>query len=265
MSGTIDHIKLQVEQAERYAEQVPRIVLEEQGRKVAFRAANKVSAIRVVTLYSKEPDTIAWIETMGPDTVLFDIGANVGLYTVWAAATRDTRVYAFEPEAGSYALLCANIFDNGLGPRVRAYCLGLSDKAGIGDMLLSSPDAGNSGHQVMVADGETGHPHSQSYPQGVVTRTLDQVVFEDGLPVPTHMKIDVDGLEPAIIDGAPRLLADPALRSLLIELDLKEAMHRALIERIEAAGFTKNQATLDAVLAKTEGGNVLVGNIIFNR
>jgi hypothetical protein len=44
-----------------------------------------------------------------PHEVLVDIGANVGMYTIWAAKTRGMRVFAFEPESQNYALLYKNI------------------------------------------------------------------------------------------------------------------------------------------------------------
>ena len=60
---------------------------------------------RVDSLFEKEPSTIAWIARFRRDEILVDVGANVGMYTVWAAKTRGVRVYAFEPEAQNYALL----------------------------------------------------------------------------------------------------------------------------------------------------------------
>ena len=177
----------------------------------------------------------------------------------------DATVYAFEPEAASYATLCGNIFDNNLGQRVKAYCLGISDMPGLGEILLSSLETATSGHQVNVARATPGAPHTAQFPQGVVTRTLDALVYEDGLPCPTHIKIDVDGLEHAIIDGAARLLGDPRLRSVLIELDLKSRQHLDTMAVIEAAGFRRDEATFEKLQQKTTGGNALIGNIIFDR
>lgn len=260
-----EQIQAQVRAAEDYARNIPRISLEHDGRRVLYRVSSKVAAIRAVTLYSKEPETVTWIETMNADTVLFDVGANMGLYTIWAAVTRDATVYAFEPEAGSYAMLCGSIFDNAIARRARAFCLGISDTDGIGEILLSSTDAATSGHQVSVARDGPAPALTDQFPQGVVTRTLDSLVYGDGLPCPTHMKVDVDGLEHAIINGAERLLADPRLRSVLIELDLKSERHRDTLKAIAAAGFARDEASYQAVLRKTSGGNALVGNIVFSR
>ena len=263
--GMADQVRAHIKTAEDYAQKLPRIAIDGNGRKVQFRTPSRVATLRVVSLYSKEPETVAWIAAMDAATVLYDVGANMGLYTIWAAATRDATVYAFEPEAASYATLCGNIFDNNLGQRVKAYCLGISDMPGLGEILLSSLETATSGHQVNVARATPGAPHTALFPQGVVTRTLDALVYEDGLPCPTHIKIDVDGLEHAIIDGAARLLGDPRLRSVLIELDLKSRQHLDTMAVIEAAGFRRDEATFEKLQQKTTGGNALIGNIIFDR
>lgn len=266
MSGGIsDQVHAHIKLAEDYAKNLPRINLEGNGRRVVFRTPSRVATLRVVSLFSKEPETVAWIESMDAGTVLYDVGANMGLYSIWAAVTRDATVYAFEPEAASYATLCGNIFDNGVGGRAKAYCLGISDMAGVGEIMLTSLEAATSGHQVNVAKATPKAPHTVEFPQGVVTRTLDALVYEDGLPCPTHVKVDVDGLEHAIVDGAARLLADPRLRSVLIELDLNSPDHLATMAAIQAAGFTRDEATHAKLLQKTTGANALIGNIIFTR
>lgn len=261
----IEQIKAKTEESERYENSIPRVSIQHDDRAVIYRTASRVAALRVFSIHTKEPETIAWIEAMDENTILYDIGANIGLYTVWAAVVSRARVYAFEPESSSYAMLCGNLFDNGVADRARAYCLGLSDKVGIGHMLLSSTSAATSGHQVMVANTSTGVPHSQQFPQGVVTQTLDSLVFDMELPCPTDIKIDVDGLEHAIVAGGERVLSDPTLRSVLIEVDLKDSRHTAFSDHLVQLGFVKDEELEARVRAKTEGGNALVGNIIFRR
>jgi len=264
-SGLAAQIQAQIVLAEQYDQALPRFSIEQDGRHISYRTSSKIAALRAASLFSKEPETIDWIAGMDGDTVLYDVGANMGIYTIWAAATRDATVYAFEPGANNYAMLYGNIFDNHLARRVRAYCLGVSDTAGLGEILLSSAEAATSGHQVQVTNTEPTAAFGDKLPQGVLTKTLDGLVYDDGLPCPTHLKIDVDGLEPAIVQAAGRLFADERLRSVLIELDLKFEHHRATIGTIEAAGFRRNDSTFQKLLQKTTGATALVGNIIFTR
>ena len=77
--------------------------------------------------YHNEPRTLEWIAEFPADDMLFDIGADVGMYTMWAALTRGAKVYAFEPESQNYAVLCKNILYNGAQESVTAYCLAISN------------------------------------------------------------------------------------------------------------------------------------------
>ena len=57
---------------------------------------------------SKEPETLNWISSFDPGDNLLDIGANIGIYSPFAAA-RNHKVISLEPDALNYALLNLNI------------------------------------------------------------------------------------------------------------------------------------------------------------
>ncbi len=62
-----------------------------------------------------EPWTVHWLErVVAPGEVLYDVGANVGTYSLVAAIShdREVRVFAFEPSFVTYAALCRNILEN---------------------------------------------------------------------------------------------------------------------------------------------------------
>src|SRR3954464_14903534 len=122
---------------EQYAELNPCAEIEHDGRRMVFATPNVATRWRVDTIYQKEPSTLEWIATLGRDEILYDVGANVGMYTTWAAVTRGARVYAFEAESQNYALLNRNILLNNLTERVAAYCLGLSDKQGPTQLFMA--------------------------------------------------------------------------------------------------------------------------------
>ena len=84
----------------------------EQRPTYSFVCPNRTVSWRVTTFLTKEPETIEWIDTFAPGDVLFDIGANIGCYSIYAAS-RSVRVMAFEPESQNYALINQNIFLNG--------------------------------------------------------------------------------------------------------------------------------------------------------
>lgn len=102
---------------EEYEKLSPRCELTHNGVKVVYVTPTTHTKWRVDSLFEKEPITIQWIGELAAGEVLVDVGANVGMYTIWAAKTRGARVFAFEPEAQNYALLNRNIVLNNLGAR----------------------------------------------------------------------------------------------------------------------------------------------------
>lgn len=131
---------------ERYEAACPFLAVPHREAKLRYAVPNQATLWRVQTLMTKEPGTIQWLESIKPDSVLLDVGANVGMYTVFAAVVSGARVFAFEPESQNYALLCKNILANKVGDRVTAYCAALSDATKFSTLHLSTFGFGRSCH-----------------------------------------------------------------------------------------------------------------------
>ena len=206
------------------------------GRTFSFVCPNRMVSWRARTFLTKEPETLEWIDTFNGGDVLFDVGANIGLYSVYAAS-RSIQVVAFEPESQNYALINQNIFLNGLGNRVKCLAIALSDRNGVDYIYLSRFRAGESLHNFGDALDWQQRPFNPSFQQGSVAFSLDGFLEFQPNPFPTHIKIDVDGIEAKVIRGAARTLRDQRLRSLLVEFDGASGDDRAAIAEIEQAGF----------------------------
>jgi FkbM family methyltransferase len=152
------------------------------------------------------------------------------------------KVYAFEPEAQNYALLNRNILLNGIGDRVKAFCLALSDTAGLSELHLSEVKIGGSCHSLGEQVDFKHEPMRPAFSQGCVASRLDDLVAAGAVPQPAHLKIDVDGFEPKVVHGAARVLRDPRLRSLLIEVNQNLADHREMVAELGALGFRHDPA-----------------------
>ena len=100
---------------------------------------------------------------------------------------------------------------------MRAYCLGLSDQAGCSELHLSELKPGGSCHSLGESVDFRHQPMKPAYSQGSGAARLDDLVTAGTVPLPTHIKIDIDGFEPKVIAGARRVLADRGVRSPLIE------------------------------------------------
>jgi FkbM family methyltransferase len=215
-------------------------------------------------LFSKEPDTIEWIRGFQAGEVFVDIGANVGMYTIWAAKTRGVRTFAFEPESQNYALLYRNIVMNGLSENVVAFCLALSDTTDYSLLHLSEFKLGSSCHSFGEKIDHRLERRDTKLAQGCVSTTLDALVARGVLPVPNHIKIDVDGLEHKVLAGCREVLADARLKSVLVEINTNLELHRKIIADMQSLGFGFSEQQV-AKAQRTEGAFKGVGNYVFIR
>ena len=206
------------------------------GFTYSFLCPNRLGSWRASTFLTKEPEPIEWIDGVTPGDVMFDIGANIGLYSIYAAS-RSVQVVAFEPESQNYALVQQNIFLNGMADRIVCLAVALSDRQGVDRIYVSRFRAGESMHNFGAALDWQQRPFTPSFEQGSITFSLDAFLEFQPTPFPTHIKIDVDGIEARVIRGAARTLRDERLKSLLIELDGASADDRAAITEIECAGL----------------------------
>jgi len=227
---------------EQYEKLIPSCHVTHEGKTISYLTPSTFLKWRVDSLFTKEPCTIEWIAGFGAGEVLVDVGANVGMYSVWAAMTRGVRVFAFEPEAQNYGLLNRNLVLNGLGERVKAYCLALSDAAGFSELHLASLDPGASCHQLGEKVDFAHRPAQPRFSQGCLSARLDDLVRDGVVPAPQHIKIDVDGFEPKVIAGAAQVLRTPATRSLLIEVNQNLPDHMAMVQELNQLGFAHDAA-----------------------
>ena len=229
-----------------------------------FFVPNQICVWRVLTLFSKEPDTISWINGFQENEVFFDVGANIGLYSLWAAFRAKSQVFSFEPEAENYNILNQNLRANDLTQRCSAYCMGVASGDEVTYLDTRLETGGASGHQVRDKAQTNRYQVGPTKRQGIITRSLDQLVYDDGLPCPSHIKIDVDGIEPQIIHGARKLLEDKRVKEILIELLLTDPTHVETMARIGEAGFSFDQGMLKDLEDKSKV-SPRPGNLIFRR
>ena len=214
------------------------------GTRMVFDANEELHLLRAELLETKEPETLAWINSFRDGEVLFDIGANIGVFSVYAAAHRNCEVYAFEPEARNYACLNRNILLNGLGRRVKALNTGLHDRTGLEFLNLHDLASGAALHALGEPVDWRKKRFVPKFEQAVLAFTLDEIVERFGFPVPDHVKLDVDGNEDRVIRGGRKTFSNPRLKSLQIEINEND---RPLIENIEACGLKLAKKTVLAM------------------
>lgn len=220
-----------------------------------------VLLMRAQTFFDKEPETLEWIDSMSGDDVLYDVGANVGIYSLYAAK-KGLTVFAFEPESLNYAELNKHIYSNELADKIQAFNIGLADRTFFDQLNLSMFKKGWSMHTATEARDFEHNEFDPCFKQGLFVVSLDDLVNQFGLPVPTHLKIDVDGLESEIINGASNTLKDPILKSILIELNENCPKDIKMIKLIQSFGFTINEKRQSPLISDEF---ITVFNYIFTR
>lgn len=240
------------------------IAVKYKGHRLEYLTPNEGTAWRVQTLFTKEPHTIAWLEAMPEGSVLVDIGANVGMYSVFAAVVGGARVFAFEPESQNYALLNANIAANGMSDRITAYPLAASEAMRFDKLYLSQFDTGASCHSFADEVGHDLKPRKSAFTQGAMAVPLDQLIEAGAMPVPDFIKIDVDGIEHKVLEGARSTLARGKVKGVLVELNTHLEEHRKAIDLLHELGFVHDDEQVKKALRR-EGAFEGVGEFVFRR
>lgn len=227
-------------------------------KRIGFYIPNGPCFYRALAMKTKEPWTLEWIDTFTKDDIFWDVGANVGVYSMYAAVMKQSQVFAFEPEASNYRVLNENIRVNNVVDLVKAYCIAVSDRHGFDHLKLSKIETAASGHQISNLLYE---PEQPAFVQGCMLYTLDQLC--EYIPKPTKLKIDVDGVEPLVIKGGLTKVL-PNITSLMIELNENNSVHMDLKEQIQQLGL----AAVPEVSARSvhkNGPHIGVGEYLFTR
>lgn len=166
-----------------------------------------------------------FVERVNGDDLVWDVGANIGSYSLLAAAA-GADVVAFEPGPRARGALAENAALNDVREQINTTPYALADYDGEG-MLLP---ADRTGVRELAPDGDDGDT--------VPVRRGDTL----NAPAPDVIKIDVEGAELAVLDGLGDAL--PAARVVYVEIhDGIDAA--AVTERLEAAGLTVSEQWQD--------------------
>lgn len=147
-------------------------------------------------------DMAFMIHFLRPKDVFFDVGANVGAYTLLASGITKATSLAFEPSLETIALLRENVKLNKLEHLVNCINVGIGKKK---DVLWFTTNQDTTNHFLYNEDKET---------ESIQIETLDSYQFH-----PSLLKIDVEGFESDVLSGAVNILKSNELKAIIIELN----------------------------------------------
>ena len=207
-----------------------------QKDKIKFYIRNygKVCRFRSSTFATKEPDTLEWIESFDKKSIFLDIGANVGIYSIYASYFA-SKIYSFEPDALNYSLLNLNIYDNEVSHKVSAYPLALHNTSKFDTLNIQNYQYGGALSSFANKNDQFQNKFVPIFNQGCFSITLDDIYdkfFFNKVKYlnDIHCKIDVDGNENLILEGAKIILSYKKIKSFLVELDTTRSDYKSIIE-----------------------------------
>lgn len=171
---------------------------------------------------------MALARTFGADTFL-DVGANIGAYSVFFSTMPNLiELHAFEADPDTFRVLAKTLDRNGLAQRVTAHPLAASNRAGeITFGVVGHLSGSNSVLESSIHDAGKLKKNIT-----VQCERLDALIEAKDRRI--CLKIDVEGHEPEVIEGAAALLSENAA---LIQIEHYERDRRRAIPELRDAGF----------------------------
>ena len=199
---------------------------------------NGICDYRHNTFSTKEPEMLEWIDEYGGG-VFFDVGASIGIYSLYYAATQQGSVYSFEPSPFNLRQLVKNICKNKMADRITVVTNPLTYKTDIAAFINGSSEEGAAMNAFGVSYGQDAKPINSDIKYNMIGFSLDDLIEKNILKeTPSLIKIDVDGIEHLILKGAVKTLRSEKLKSIYIEVndDFEEQSSQVKII-LESAGF----------------------------
>jgi len=192
-------------------------------KEIKFFVPNQITNWRVDTYFSKEPETLEWIDSFEKkeNLIFWDIGANIGLYSIYNSLKNPkSTTIAFEPSSSNLRVLTRNISINNLEKNIKVVPIPLTNKENIFQEM-------NEGHFIeggaLNSFGEKfdfeGKEFKPTMKYNLLGTTMNYFIENSILDIPDYIKIDVDGIEHLILEGGDKFLNDKKVKSLSIEIN----------------------------------------------
>jgi FkbM family methyltransferase len=221
-----------------------------------FMAPNNLCLWRAKTFASKEPETLKWIDDFKTDSVFWDIGANIGLYSIYAAM-KNHKTYSFEPSFLNLETLSKNIYLNKLQNMVTIFPIALNDISKLSLLNMSNTIWGGAHSTFDKKTGWNGKEMIINLQYRTLSFKPDELIDFFHLAYPNYIKIDVDGIENLILKGSKKIISH--VLSILVEVtknnesefqDIKSILEEAkfvLKNEIKISEFSYNQIWISSV------------------
>lgn len=214
------------------------------GITLSLPVRNWVTHFRWYLIKQKEPEVRDWVDQcLNSDDTLIDIGGNMALISMYAAKRHlGMKIVCLEPEYSNLNLIKENLKCNKLMNSIDIYALGVSDFTGLSHLHIQDDEEGAAAHsESKEAISHTSEGYKVVWREGIAVYTLDEICLQLKIS-PTALKIDTDGNELKILQGAVDTLKSPNLKNVIIETPAKEDSQK-MESMLTAYGLTKKNDT----------------------
>ena len=212
------------------------------NKKITLFTPNQLTSWRVDTFFTKEPETLEWINSFNTKekTIFWDIGANIGLYSIYnAAKNNNSDTISFEPSTSNLRVLSRNISINNLENKIKIFPMPLTN---VQNKFLLMNEGNFIEGGALNAFGEKfdfeGKEFNSKMKYTLFGTNIKYLLENNILETPNYIKIDVDGIEHLILKGAGKFLSDPKIMSLSVEINENfKDQYKNIIKILEEAKF----------------------------
>ena len=194
-----------------------------QNFQTKFFIPNELTEWRVKTFFTKEPETLEWIDNFEKkeNLIFWDIGANIGLYSIYnSLKNKNSKTIAFEPSTSNLRILSRNISINNFENNIKILPIPLTNKKN-SFLIMNEPNfiEGSALNSFGEKYNFEGKNFKSKMKYQIFGTTINYLLENKILEIPDYIKIDVDGIEHLILEGGDRYLKNKKIKSLSIEIN----------------------------------------------
>ena len=193
------------------------------NQNIHFFVPNQMTEWRVDTFFSKEPETLDWIDkfNLKEKIIFWDVGANIGLYSLYAGIKhKNIDIVSFETSSSNLRVLSRNISLNKLQDKIKIFQIALTNKENK-FLYMREPNFIEGG--ALNSFGETfdfeGKDFTSKMSYKIFGTTINYLLKNNILKIPNYIKIDVDGIEHLILEGGSHFLNNSKIKSISVEIN----------------------------------------------
>lgn len=194
-------------------------------------------SLKLCAKMNYETENLDFINTIPNNSVLYDLGACEGRFTVYAKV-KGIKTYSFEPDPDNFDMLIKNLSLNKLSNE-DIFNIAIGNKNEQKTLTIGQPWPG--GHQKVIIDSDSNLRQDIKFTTAkevsVKMMRLDDFIANNKVEFPNFMKIDIDGSELSFLEGALNTLKDKRLLKILFEVNVVDQNYSKILAILKNCGL----------------------------